>query len=117
MLAKSYTNECSTSWAQGGIAAAMDNNDISSHIDDTIKNGHKICNTKSVSKIIKQGKNSIELLINHGVNFSRNGTKLKQTLEGGHSSRRILYHNDNTGEEIHSSLLAKAKKNKNITII
>ena len=112
MLTKSYTNECSTSWAQGGIAAAMNDDDISSHIDDTIKNGHKICNTKSVSKIIKQGKSSINLLVNHGVNFSRNGTKLKQTLEGGHSSRRILYHNDNTGEEIHSSLLAKAKKNK-----
>jgi L-aspartate oxidase len=117
MLTKSYTNECSTSWAQGGIAAAMNDDDISSHIDDTIKNGHKICNTKSVSKIIKQGKNSINLLVNHGVNFSRNGTKLKQTLEGGHSSRRILYHNDNTGEEIHSSLLAKVKKNKNVSII
>ena len=117
MLTKSYTTECSTSWAQGGIAAAMNDDDISSHIDDTIKNGHKICSTESVSKIIKQGKSSIDLLINHGVNFSRHGTKLKQTLEGGHSSRRILYHNDNTGEEIHSSLLAKAKKNKNITII
>ena len=117
MLTKSYTNECSTSWAQGGIAAAMNDDDISSHIDDTIRNGHKICDTKSVSKIIKQGKSSIDLLVNHGVSFSRNGTKLKQTLEGGHSSRRILYHNDNTGEEIHSSLLAKVKKNKNVSII
>ena len=98
MLAKSHTNECSTSWAQGGIAAAINDGDIISHIDDTMKNGHKICNTESVSKIIKQGKRSIDLLVNHGVKFNRNGTRLKQTLEGGHSSRRIVYHNDNTGE-------------------
>ena len=116
MLSKSQTNECSTSWAQGGIAAALDDTDIDSHANDTIKNGHAICNTETVFKIIEQGKKSINLLIDHGVKFNKNGAGLKQTLEGGHSSRRIAYHNDNTGEEIHSSLLRKAKKNKNISI-
>ena len=116
MLTKSRTNKCSTSWAQGGIAAAMDNSDIDAHVNDTIINGHKICNPESVVKIIKQGKKSIDLLIKHGVNFNTDGAKLQQTLEGGHSKRRIAYHNDNTGEEIHTSLLEKAKKNKNITI-
>ncbi len=116
MLTKSQTDKCSTSWAQGGIAAAMDNSDIDVHIKDTIKNGHDICNTESVSKIIEQGKKSIDLLIKHGVNFNSDGTQLHQTLEGGHSKRRIAYHNDNTGEEIHSSLLKKAKESKNITI-
>ena len=116
MLAKSQTNDCSTSWAQGGIAAAIDHNDIDAHINDTIRNGHDICSTESVSKIIAQGKESIDLLIKHGVNFNNDGVNLHQTLEGGHSKRRIAYHNDNTGEEIHSSLLEKAKKNKNISI-
>ena len=116
MLTKSRTNKCSTSWAQGGIAAALDNSDIDSHVNDTITNGHEICNPESVTRIIEQGRQSIDLLIKHGVNFNTDGTKLQQTLEGGHSKRRIAYHNDNTGEEIHTSLLKKAKKNKKITI-
>ena len=105
MLTKSRTNECSTSWAQGGIAAAMDNSDIDAHVNDTINNGHEICNPESVTKIIEQGRKSIDLLIKHGVNFNTDGNKLQQTLEGGHSKRRIAYHNDNTGEEIHLSLI------------
>ena len=68
MLTKSRTNECSTSWAQGGIAAAMDNSDIDAHVNDTIINGHEICNPESVTRIIEQGRKSIELLVKHGVN-------------------------------------------------
>ena len=85
MLTKSRTNKCSTSWAQGGIAAAMDSSDIDAHVNDTIINGHEICNPESVTKIIEQGRKSIDLLIKHGVNFNTDGTKLQQTLEGGHS--------------------------------
>ena len=117
ILSKSKTNICSTAWAQGGIAAVIDNKDhINNHAKDTIKNGHEICNSDSVMNIIKQGKKSIDLLMEYGVNFSSNGNKLNQTLEGGHSKRRILYHNDNTGEEIHNSLLEEAYKNNNIII-
>jgi L-aspartate oxidase len=117
ILSKSHTSDCSTSWAQGGIAAAInDQDDVKKHAEDTILNGHYICDNESVLKIIKQGKDSIDLLIKYGVEFNKNGEKLKQTLEGGHSKRRIAYHNDNTGEEIHTSLLKKAKSNKNITI-
>jgi L-aspartate oxidase len=102
---------------KAGIAAAInDQDDVKKHAEDTILNGHYICDNESVLKIIKQGKDSIDLLIKYGVDFNKNGENLKQTLEGGHSKRRIAYHNDNTGEEIHTSLLKKAKSNKNITI-
>ena len=117
ILSKSSLSDCSTAWAQGGIAAVIDNEDnINNHIKDTINNGHEICNTNSVQQIIKQGKDSIELLLNYGVNFNKKGKGLDQTLEGGHSHRRIVYHNDNTGEEVHSSLLREARKRKNIII-
>ena len=117
ILSKSSLNDCSTAWAQGGIAAVIDTKDnINNHIKDTINNGHEICNTKSVQKIIKQGKDSIELLLNYGVNFNKKGKGLDQTLEGGHSHRRFVYHNDNTGEEVHSSLLREARKKKKIII-
>ncbi len=63
--------------------------------------------TESVERIINKVIDSINLLVSHGVNFNKNGKEFDQTLEGGHSQRRIVYHNDNTGEEIHSSLLRK----------
>ena len=71
---------------------------------------------KAVQHIIEQGKKSIDLLIQHGVEFNKDGNRLDQTLEGGHSHRRIVYHNDNTGQEIHRSLLKVALQKKNITI-
>ena len=117
ILSKSKTNECSTAWAQGGIAAAINkNDDIDNHIKDTINNGHGICDYNSVKDIIKNGKRVINLLLHHGVNFNKKGEELDQTLEGGHSERRIVYHNDNTGEEIHQTLLKKSRANKNIII-
>ncbi len=117
ILSKSKTNKCSTAWAQGGIAAAInDNNDIDNHAQDTIKNGHGICDCSSVNSIIKNGEKIVELLLRYGVKFNKKGEVLDQTLEGGHSARRIVYHNDNTGEEIHKALLKKAITNKKIII-
>ena len=117
ILSKSSLSDCSTAWAQGGIAAVIDSRDnINNHIKDTLNNGHEICNPKSVRQIVKQGKDSIDLLLNYGVSFNKKGKKLDQTLEGGHSHRRIIYHNDNTGEEIHSALLREAMKKNNIDI-
>tara|TARA_B100000035_G_scaffold239192_1_gene207468 strand:- start:4671 stop:6278 length:1608 start_codon:yes stop_codon:yes gene_type:complete len=117
ILSKSKLYECSTAWAQGGIAAVVNKNDhVNNHVKDTIKNGHSICNHESVEKIIKQGKNSINLLESYGVNFNKKGQEFDQTLEGGHSQRRIIYHNDNTGEEIHGSLLKRVLEISNINI-
>ncbi len=117
ILSKSISQDCSTAWAQGGIAAVIDEKDhISNHARDTLNNGHSICNVKSVKQIIAQGKKSIDLLLKHGVDFNRSGDNLDLTLEGGHSHRRIVFHNDNTGEEIHRSLIEEARSIKNIKI-
>ncbi len=118
ILSKSIRSECSTAWAQGGIAAVInDNDDVQNHSYDTISNGHGISNPRSVNQIIGQGKKSIELLAKLGVRFTKRGRSYDQTLEGGHSQRRIVYHNDNTGEEIHSALLREVRKNKKIQIL
>ena len=37
ILSKSNLNDCSTAWAQGGIAAVINNNDhINNHVEDTL---------------------------------------------------------------------------------
>ena len=116
IISKSSSNKCSTAWAQGGIAAVVDDNDhVNYHIKDTVKNGHELCDVNAVENIIKQGKQSIDLLARHGVKFNKEGQTFNQTLEGGHSKRRIIYHNDNTGEEIHSSLMKIIMNSDNIT--
>ena len=57
ILSKSSLNDCSTAWAQGGIAAVIDNKDsINNHIKDTLDNGHEMCNLKSVQQVVQQGK-------------------------------------------------------------
>ena len=50
VLSKSKLNKCSTAWAQGGIAATVnDSDDIDNHVKDTIRNGHGICDFNSVT--------------------------------------------------------------------
>ena len=47
IISKSSLSQCSTAWAQGGIAAVLDKNDhIQNHVNDTKKNGHDICDVK-----------------------------------------------------------------------
>ena len=118
ILSKSAQSECSTAWAQGGVAAVVNSSDnTQNHFRDTISNGHNICNPESVKQIVQQGRISIDLLEELGANFNKKGKDYDQTLEGGHSHRRIIYHNDNTGEEIHAALLAEVHDNKKIRII
>lgn len=118
ILSKNKVNECSTAWAQGGIAAVVDDDDnVFEHVQDTLNNGHGLCKNDRVKKIVEQGKASIFNLIKLGANFTTKEGKLDQTLEGGHSKRRIIYHNDNTGEEIHKSLMKHIIKNNKINII
>jgi L-aspartate oxidase len=68
--------------------------------------------------MIRSSKDVVKDLLSYGTDFQRekDGT-LAFTREGAHSEKRILYHEDTTGEEITSTLLAKAKEQKNITIL
>ena len=84
ILSKSNLKQCSTAWAQGGIAAVVDDKDhINNHVEDTLENGHAICDVNSVQEIVKQGKKSIDLLSEYGVKFNKKGDAYDQTLEGG----------------------------------
>ena len=81
IISKSSSNKCSTAWAQGGIAAVVDDNDhVNYHIKDTVKNGHELCDVNAVENIIKQGKQSIDILARHGVKFNKEGQIFNQLL-------------------------------------
>ena len=48
--------------------------------------------------------------------MTKNGEKLHLTQEGGHSKRRVAHSKDTTGKEVSNSLIACARKEKNLTI-
>jgi len=110
VLAKSDLSDSATSWAQGGIAVALsDEDEISLHEQDTIKAGDGLCRAEAVALLVEEGPKYITQLIEWGTEFDRAGTKLAFTREAAHSRSRILHaHGDSTGREISRALLSRA---------
>jgi len=111
VLSKGDLYESSTEYAQGGIAAALSEDDeVSLHLHDTLQAGDGLCREEAVRVLVEEGPRLIQGLIEWGMRFDRNGTKLAFTREGAHSRSRILHaHGDSTGREILRALMAKAK--------
>ena len=117
VLSKAKLEEGSTWYAQGGIAAVLDDDDtIESHVDDTLIAGAGLCHKDTVEFTVKRSKQAIQWLIDLGVNFTRteNSEEYHLTREGGHSHRRIIHSADATGKAVHSTLLSQAKAQKNL---
>src|SRR5438874_150302 len=118
VLAKKALTESATQYAQGGIAAALsDEDEVTLHLQDTLNAGDGLCNAEAARVLVQEGPERIEELIHWGTEFDRNGTKLAFTREGAHTRNRILHaHGDSTGREILRALSAKAKTLDNISV-
>ena len=117
VLSKHCIESGSTWYAQGGIAAVLDDKDsIDSHVADTINAGAGLCHPQSVRFTVENSKAAIEWLVNQGVDFTRenDNNHYHLTQEGGHSCRRIIHSADATGKVVHSTLIEKACKNPQI---
>lgn len=110
VLAKDSLSESSSEYAQGGIAAALsDDDDIELHEQDTLAAGDGLCNPQAVRALVEEGPAAIEELIGFGANFDREGTELLFAREGAHSRSRVLHaQGDSTGHEIARALYFKA---------
>lgn len=106
---KAYPTNSQTSMAQGGINAALGNageDHVSSHIADTIKSAHGLCDEDMVRQMCADAPKTIEWLENLGVPFSRldNAKEGKETVAqrqmGGASAKRACYAQDYTGLKI-----------------
>ena len=111
VLTKDDLYESSTEYAQGGIAAALGEDDeVTLHLHDTLLAGDGLCREEAVRVLVEEGPKQILQLIEWGMRFDRNGTKLAFTREGAHSRSRVLHaHGDSTGSEILRALMAKAR--------
>lgn len=103
--------------AQGGICVLREEADYDSYFEDTMKAGHYENNPRSVELMIRSSQEVIADLIDCGVEFQKDENGLVYTREGAHSRPRILFHEDETGKEITSKLLAAVKKLPNVTLI
>ena len=118
VLTKREVTDSNTQWAQGGIAAALsDEDEVGLHFQDTLNAGDGLCNPEAVKILVEEGPERIEELIAWGTQFDRDGTKLAFGREGAHSRNRILHaHGDSTGREIARALYAKVKTLPNISV-
>lgn len=117
IITKDEAPSANTTWAQGGIAAVMSEEDsFDSHIYDTMRAGAGLCKEEVVRDYVMQAPDRIQDLLNWGVQFDiqSDTQKVDLTREGGHSARRILHFEDHTGSEIHKALLQKCRENSNI---
>src|SRR5512135_216558 len=85
VLAKRELSESATQYAQGGIAAALsDEDEISLHLQDTLNAGDGLCNVEAAKVLVEEAPQGIEELIAWGTQFDREGTKLTFGREGAH---------------------------------
>lgn len=122
VLTKREAFESNTTYAQGGIACVMtDEDSLERHVADTLDAGAGLCDETVVRKILSEGPGAIEELIQTGIQFSvrskEDGGGFDLGREGGHTKRRVLHAGDLTGREIQISLLRAVKAQPNVTII
>ena len=122
VLSKASASEGSTYYAQGGVAAVLDQYDsVDSHIEDTLAAGAGLCHRDVVRFTVERSKEIISWLIDTGVNFDKevqpNGSEeYHLTREGGHSHRRVIHAADATGREISMTLNEKVSQRPNVDI-
>lgn len=118
LVTKKKLIDSNTNYAQGGIAAVLDQHDsIKNHVKDTMEAGAYHNNKKAVEFMAKNSKEAVYRLVDLGVEFEKEDGLLKLTKEGGHHERRIAYVGDYTGQEIERILVKRVKEHPNITIL
>lgn len=126
VLSKGNLSNGSTYWAQGGVAAVLDDTDtIESHVADTLNAGGGLCREDAVRFTVERSREAIQWLIDQGVPFTRDdqidredgGFEFHLTREGGHSHRRIIHAADATGAAIFNTLLQQTKQRNNIELL
>ncbi len=120
LVTKDVLSAGSTRWAQGGIAAALDEADSpDQHYADTIVAGAGLCDEAAVRLLVREGPAAVRDLASMGARFDQaldGGMSL--TREGGHHRDRIAHAGgDATGAEIERALVARVLDASGVQVI
>ena len=110
LVTKTLLDDGATTWAQGGIAAALHPDDSpAQHLADTVAAGGGLCDPEAVRVLVTEGPRRIRELVALGADFERTATgDFALTREGGHLRDRIAHAGgDATGREISRALIAQ----------
>jgi L-aspartate oxidase len=110
----------SSAWAQGGIAAAVGEEDTwQSHAADTIAAGAGLCDPAIVELVAREAPDRIQDLIGFGAPFDRKSDgSLALGREAAHSLPRIVHvKGDGAGAAISATLAARAHETNCITLL
>lgn len=110
----------SSSWAQGGIAAAMSEGDTAeAHAADTIAAGAGIVDEAVARMVAAEAAERVHDLLSYGVPFDRDlAGRLVQSREAAHSANRIVrVGGDGAGAAIMQALVAAIRKTPSITVL
>ncbi len=119
ILTKGEPNQGSTGWAQGGIAAALGDDDSPAlHYADTLAAGDGLCEPGAVRMLVEEGPGYVWELLEWGARFDRlPDGRPAPAREAAHSVRRVLHAEDATGREIARVLHAQVSAMSSIALI
>ena len=122
VITKKEDTESNTNYAQGGIAAAVAEDDSPEvHFQDTVVAGQGLADPKVVRMVVDAGPALVRELNKLGVDFSTyldsHGTQhFDLGQEGGHHRRRIVHARDHTGFEIEHALVRAVRSSPGVTV-
>ena len=118
LITKDQLNTGASDWAQGGIAAAISQDDSPLlHLGDTLNAGAGLCDRNSVQFLVDNASVAIKSLVEMGVAFDRHQRNLAMTLEAAHSRPRVLHAADTTGRAIVATLAQQVLQRSNIEVM
>jgi L-aspartate oxidase len=119
ILTKAQVTDANTSYAQGGIAAAVGEADSwKMHEEDTLVAGDGLCDPEAVRFLVTQAPDAIEWLASLGARFDlADDGDFSLGREGGHSRNRIVHHLDKTGWEVERAVVSAVRKNSRIQVV
>lgn len=114
VLTKGELSDSATRWAQGGVAAVLEDEGDSTelHFQDTLRAGAGLCDEEAVRVLVEEGPDRVRELIALGARFDRESSgTLSLAREGGHSRPRVIHAGGvATGVEVERALVEATRR-------
>lgn len=111
VICKDIPWECNTFYAQGGIVTALNEEDIASHVEDTVVAGAYHNDREAVEIMSRTSLETTKDILDRGMEFDVNEDgRLLYTKEAAHSTERIIHAGgDATGRYMHHFMMVQNK--------